>query len=231
MYRLNQKAAVALLPFVSKDETRSMCRVVVTGEGEATYLAATDGHRAAVLFLAGYAQEAARVLAVQRAPDKTVAHQKALRELHEAHAKERATWAFPAHERFLYALNRRAPDARGWSRAVWTAACKAVGAAGALVVSAEQLDGVNARGENVGTWKAEPAEGFPSVGLVIAQTATWWNPPASDKLCAVNPRYLAECGELFAATASTMRLAGSPSAWSAHDGIGGMAVVMGLRDP
>lgn len=229
MYRITQKLAAALAKFVSKDTTRSMHYVGFIG-GELPHLVATDGHKGAVLFLDGYKAELERADAILAAPNKTPAEVLRLRKLHEEHEEQRENWAFPRHDRFFHALRAQEPVV-GWTREAWEGLAKAAGARGELVVSGEKLEARNAKGVTVGSVSSEARASFPAFGLAAHSLCPWWEKSKEKpNPCGVNPAYLADLADLACAAGKPPRLYPSASALAAHDDVGLIAVIMGLRD-
>lgn|GEM_PF-4819242 len=228
MYRISAKMAVGLAKFAAKDTTRITHYVGFIG-GELPHLVATDGHRGAVLFLDGYRAEQARQDAVQAAPNKTPAEVLELRKLYQKHQKEREAWDFPRHERFFHAL-RAQESVAGWTRDAWEGLAKAAGSRGELLVSEKQLEAKNAKGATAGTVSSEACASFPAFGLAAHSLCPWWGEQKSETPCGVNPAYLADLADLGVAAGKPLRLYPSASALAAHDDVGLLAVVMGLRD-
>ncbi len=230
VYRISAKVAHALAKLAAKDTTRSAHYVGFIG-GKLPYLVATDGHRGAVVFLDGYKAEQARQDAVLAAPDKTLAEVERLRALHQEHAKERKAWAFPRHERFLDNLKKSA-SVVGWTRDAWEGLAKAAGAKGSLLVGPDKIEAQNGKGVAVGSVASEECPAFPPFGLAAHSLCPWWSEQKSETLpCGVNPAYLADLADLGAASGKPLRLYPSASALAAHDDVGLLAVIMGLRDP
>lgn len=228
MYRITGKLALALAKLAAKDATRSTHYVGLVG-GKLPYLVTTDGHRGAVIFLDGYKAEQARQDAVQAAPNKTPAEVLELRKLYDKHQKEREAWAFPHHERFFHAL--RAQDSLvGWTRDAWEGLAKAAGAKGSLLVGPDKLEAQNAKGSAVGWISSEGCPAFPAFGLAAHSLCPWWGEQKSEKPCGVNPAYLADLADLACAAGKPPRLYPSVAAVAAHDDVGLIAVIMGLRD-
>lgn len=229
MYRITQKLAVSLAKFASKDTTRITHYLGFIG-GELPHIVATDGHRGAVLFLDGYRAEQERQNAILAAPDKTPAQVLQLSKLHKEHDEQRKNWDFPRHERFFHALRGQEPVV-GWSRDAWEGLAKAAGARGELVVSAEKLEARNAKGATVGEASSEARASFPAFGLAAHSLCPWWGKQKSEcEPCGVNPTYLADLADLAAAAGKPPRLYPSVAAVAAHDDVGLIAVIMGLRD-
>lgn len=228
MYRITGKLALALAKLAAKDATRSTHYVGLVG-GKLPYLVTTDGHRGAVIFLDGYKAEQARQDAVQAAPNKTSAEVLELQKLYQKHQKEREAWDFPRHERFFHAL-RAQESVVGWSRDAWEGLAKAAGARGELVVSGEKLEARNAKGATVGWISSEGCPAFPAFGLAAHSLCPWWGEKSEETPCGVNPAYLADLADLACAAGKPPRLYPSPSALAAHDDVGLIAVIMGLRD-
>jgi hypothetical protein len=230
VYRITQKLAVSLAKFASKDTTRITHYVgFLGGGGELPRLVATDGHRGAVLFLDGYKAEREREDAILAAPDKTQAEVLQLRKLHKQHEEQRKNWAFPRHERFFHALRAQQPVV-GWTRDAWEGLAKAAGSRGELLVSEKQLVAKNAKGATVGTVSSEARASFPAFGLAAHSLCPWWGEKSEETPCGVNPAYLADLADLACAVGKPPRLYPSPSALAAHDDVGLIAVIMGLRD-
>jgi hypothetical protein len=228
VYRITGKLALAIAKLAAKDTTRSTHYVGLVG-GKLPYLVATDGHRGAVIFLDGYKAEQARQDAVQAAPNKTPAEVLELRKLYDKHQKEREAWGFPRHERFFHAL-RAQESVAGWTRDAWEGLAKAAGSRGELLVTGEKLEARNAKGVTVGTVSIEARASFPAFGLAAHSLCPWWGEQKSETPCGVNPTYLADLADLGVAAGKPLRLYPSASALAAHDDVGLLAVVMGLRD-
>ena len=230
MYRISAKVAVAIGKFAAKETTSSTQYVGFIG-GKLPHLVATDGHRGVVVFLDGYKAEQARQDAVLAAPNKTTAEVLELRKLYEEHAKERKAWAFPAHERFRDTLKKSA-SVVGWTRDAWEGLAKAAGAKGSLLAGPDKIEAQNGKGVAVGSIASEECPAFPVFGLAAHSLCPWWSEQKSETPpCGVNPAYLADLADLGAASGKPLRLYPSGSALAAHDDVGLLAVIMGLRDP